>query len=125
MENLINKDEAIILQEIGFKEDTIFAFAKSGKTIHKLSFGNKGTFIDWDKDDDELPRPTYDEVFKWFKYNHKIYVNFLYANKWSSWTIHIEDGKILNYETFKTDAEEKIYNSNCFNALIEIFKNKK
>src|SRR5690349_14280441 len=72
MKDLVNKEQALALKELGFEEDTIFGLNNFDHLVGKLAHGNDGSFISWDRRyDSDLPIPTYSQAFKFFreKYN--------------------------------------------------------
>lgn len=62
------------LKEIGYDEPCMFGFDSFKKLRSKVSSTNEGAKISWDKHDNHMKAPTRDEVFKWFRDVHGLYV---------------------------------------------------
>lgn len=62
------------LSEIGYDEPCLFGYDSMGYIRAKISLTSLGCKISWDKHDNHLKAPLYQEVFEWFRRKHGLYV---------------------------------------------------
>lgn len=82
---------ALQLKEKGFNMPCICGFDSYGRLIGKLSHGNDGSFISWDKRyDSHLPAPLYQQVITWLDSKH-VYIDIDHEFG-KEWNFYIDNG---------------------------------
>lgn len=72
-ELIVSKQIAEKLKTVGYDQKTMFGYNKTGNIVAKIAITIRGSCrIFWDKYDDELPAPTFQEVIDWFREEHNI-----------------------------------------------------
>lgn len=118
MENeFILYEQALVLKELGFKEECLGVFLKSNKNLHVAHYSIHN----------HLNAPLYQQAFRWFREKYKLDKTI------DNWIEQPMNGEIwgkayqyfINGETyhpyFKTYEEAEL---ECLKKLIEIVKNK-
>lgn len=72
---LVSKQLAIKLKELGYNRPCHMGLDPFDRPIAKFSQSYQGSYIDWDRYDNDLPLPTYEEVIEWFGDVHGLFAN--------------------------------------------------
>ena len=90
--NFIPHEEALDLRNLGFDVETILGYDTYKRLVAKLSTGNNGAFVKWDRHDRDLKAPLYEEAFKFFRDKYNLLGN-VYSNSCGYlWEIHDAKG---------------------------------
>lgn len=78
-EQFVTKDIALALKELGFDWECICKYNSYGALKHCISGNNTGIddYISYDKYDDRLPAPLWQETIDWFSIKHNIWINIV------------------------------------------------
>jgi hypothetical protein len=114
------------LKELGFDEPCICGYDNEKKLRGKLAHSNgKGSRIDWDKHDDHLPAPLWQQAFRWFRDKHSLIAVPLYiGGDYRYYDILIYDdttGEEIKYDQMLIPKYEEA-ELECLEQLIEIVK---
>lgn len=72
---LVSKQLAIKLKELKYDRPCHMGLDPFDRPIAKFSQSYQGSYIDWDRYDNDLPLPTYEEVIEWFGDVHGLFAN--------------------------------------------------
>jgi len=129
-EHFVNYNQALALKELGFDEPCIAFYSKQLLTFHTHGIDPHFIF----KRNTELwsspSAPLKQQVFKWFRDEHKLIAYIQYYAEWNFEIFRIDD-KIAEVQddvcfdyTFKGGTYEES-ESECIDKLISIIKEKK
>jgi hypothetical protein len=115
----VTYDQALTLNELGFKERVSHYFEDGEFKIHP-------TITGWDFNTSFttcVSRPTKAQAFRWFRenYNWTIKVNQVSKNNWSYTLYNFPKDRTYYGEVYKTYEEAEL---ECLNKLIEIVESK-
>lgn len=121
--------ESICLKEIGFNEN-VFSFYKDEQDYFILEEPCNRCINVTDhpyygvKEKEYIPRPLYQQVFRWFREKYSLVGFISNDKKYNHWwiTIQVKDADSFDKTGFITYEEAELA---CLKKLIEIVKNKK
>jgi hypothetical protein len=102
---VVTDEIAIKLKELNYDDECIFCRTDiSEKLRHKIATNNNGgCSISWDRHDNELPLPLWQDVIDWFREKHDLWIDVTYYDyKLRGIITHRFDGEIFA-KTFNID----------------------
>lgn len=106
---------AVKLQELGFNEPCICGYDSQKHLRSKLSHSqDEGVRIDWDKHDNHIPAPLWQQVTNWLRNVHKVNVFIGFRPNVKKWDVHAYDMKLNGKEYVKERTMEKYINAKIY-----------
>ena len=126
-EIFVTKEIAFEVFEFGFdKNNCIMGLSERGRYSHKLTTTNKNeVIVSWDKYDEDIPLPTWDQVIEWLIDEHKIILTVIYEYENTTYSFHLFiDGEshITNITAFYFKSYKEAIKAGITEALSYINK---
>lgn len=126
-EIFVTKEIAFEVFEFGFdKNKCIMGLSERGRYRHKLATTNKNeVMVSWDKYDEDIPLPTWDQVIEWLIDEHKIILTVIYEYENTTYSFHLFiDGEshITNITAFYFKSYKEAIKAGITEALSYINK---
>ena len=124
-EIFVTKEIALKVQELGFdKNKCIMGLSEQGRYRHKFATTNKNeTIICWDRYDEEIPLPTWEQVIEWLIDEHKIILTVIYEYENTTYSFHLLiDGEshITNITAFYFKSYKEAIKAGITEALLYV-----
>lgn len=131
---LVSKQLAIKLKELRYNHPCHMGLDPFDRPIAKFSQSYQGSYIDWDRHDNDLPLPTFEEVIEWFGDIHGLFMNLVTDQTMEpkfgyEICVYITEGEtfywgnmILSEHLYYTRTEAKIA---CIEHMIRLIDNVK
>ena len=123
----VTKEIALKVQELGFdKNKCIMGLSEQGRYRHKFTTTTRNeTIISWDRYDEEIPIPTWEQVIEWLIDEHKIIPTVIYEYENTTYSFHLLiDGEsyITNITAFCFKSYKEAIKAGITEALLYINK---